>query len=69
MNEFKKELERKRQERRSQKSSSWINLLIKIILFVFVIIMLGNLAKENDSVFKGFFYEILTPVPEQVPIK
>ncbi|HPR17043.1 MAG TPA: hypothetical protein PLD62_02240 [Candidatus Cloacimonadota bacterium] len=39
-NKFKEELERKMAERRRQKSSSWINLIIRILILVFVVIII-----------------------------
>ncbi len=49
MKEAKNSLEKKWTERKAYKSSSWLHLLLKIILFVGVILLMKNLSIQDDE--------------------
>ncbi|MCD4819820.1 MAG: hypothetical protein K8S23_14140 [Candidatus Cloacimonetes bacterium] len=46
---------KKRLDRRSKKTSTWANLIVKVILLVFVIIIIRNLSNPDNSIFFNFF--------------
>jgi len=46
---------RKRHERRNQKASTWTNLIIKIILLIFVIMIIRNLSQSKKNIFHDIF--------------
>jgi hypothetical protein len=49
MREAKNSLEKKWNERKAYKSSSWLHLLLKIILFVAVILLMKNLSIQDNE--------------------
>ncbi|MBN1326796.1 MAG: hypothetical protein JW996_02470 [Candidatus Cloacimonetes bacterium] len=51
MDDFREEIQRRRYERRQQRSNSWINFILKIIFFIFVVLMIrffANPTKKNQ---------------------
>lgn len=59
MSEFKNKIEERRRERREAKSSSWINLLIKIAILIFIITIvryaLTNRGEKTEELIKNEF--------------
>ncbi len=51
--------ENRREEKRTSKSSSWIQLFVKIILLVAVILLIKHLSFSGKKT--GFLFEQLTP--------
>ncbi len=54
MKEFKEEIERRRQERRSMRSSTWINFIIRILALVFVVMIIRYFSDSNPDKFKSW---------------
>ncbi|MBC8385649.1 MAG: hypothetical protein H8E57_09060 [Candidatus Cloacimonetes bacterium] len=50
MNEFKEEIERRRTDRRKKRSSTWIGLVLRIILLIFVIMIMRFLATPKAEI-------------------
>ena len=55
MKEIKEELEKRYSERRAQKNSSPISMLIKIVLLVLVISLIRFFGTGKDSKFRNIF--------------
>ena len=58
MKKFKEEFERRRVERRNKRSSTWIGLIIRILILAFVIMIMKNLGtsrarKTTEILFSG----------------
>ncbi len=54
MKEFKEEIERRRQERRSMRSSTWINFIIRILALVFVVMIIRYFSDSNPDKFRSW---------------
>lgn len=54
MKEFREEFERRRQERRASKSSSWVFLVLKILFFIFVVLLIRYFANPDPRNFRSF---------------
>jgi len=54
MKEFKEEIERRRQERRSMRSSTWINFIIRILALVFVVMIIRYFSESNPDKFRSW---------------
>jgi len=54
MKEFKEEIERRRLERRSMRSSTWINFIIRILALVFVIMIIRYFSDSNPDKFRSW---------------
>ena len=54
MKEFKEEIERRRQERRSMRSSTWINFIIRILALVFIVIIIRYFSDANPNKFRSW---------------
>jgi len=54
MKEFKEEIERRHQERRSLRSSTWINFIIRILALVFVVLLIRYFSDPNPDKFRGW---------------
>ena len=52
MKEFKEEIEKRRQERRSMRSSTWINFIIRILALVFVVMIIRYFSDPNPDKFR-----------------
>ena len=44
-NDFKEEIKRRKYERRHQRSNTWINLLLRILLFAVIIFVIRHFGK------------------------
>ncbi|OQX71622.1 MAG: hypothetical protein B6D62_01700 [Candidatus Cloacimonas sp. 4484_275] len=58
MKKFREELERRKNERRKKRSSTWIGLIIRILILAFVIMIMKTLGtpvakKTTDILFSG----------------
>ncbi len=53
MKEFKEEIERRRQVRRNSRSSSWVFLVLKILFFIFVVLIIRYFANPDPSKFRA----------------
>ena len=54
MKEFKEEIERRRQERRSMRSSTWVNFIIRILALVFVVMIIRYFSDANPEKFRSW---------------
>ena len=54
MKEFKEEIEKRRQERRSMRSSTWINFIIRILALVFIVIIIRYFSDANPNKFRSW---------------
>jgi len=54
MKEFKEEIERRRQERRSMRSSTWINFIIRILALIFVVMIIRYFSDSNPDKFRSW---------------
>jgi len=54
MKEFKEEIERRRQERRSMRSSTWINFIIRILALIFVVMIIRYFSNPNPNKFRSW---------------
>jgi len=54
MKEFKEEIERRRQERRSMRSSTWINFIVRILALVFVVMIIRYFSDSNPDKFRSW---------------
>jgi hypothetical protein len=54
MKEFKEEIENRRQARRNMRSSTWINLIIRIFVLVFVIMIIRYFSDSNPDKFRSW---------------
>ncbi len=54
MKEFREEMERRRQERRSMRSSTWINFIIRILALVFVVMIIRYFSDSNPDKFRSW---------------
>jgi hypothetical protein len=49
MKDFREEILRRRNERRSRRSSSWLGFIAKILLLAFVLVMIRFFGKPSTS--------------------
>lgn len=54
MNKFKEEIEKRRQERRSMRSSTWVNFIIRILALVFVVMIIRYFSDSNPDKFRSW---------------
>ena len=54
MKKFKEEIEKRRQERRSMRSSTWINFIIRILALVFVVMIIRYFSDPNTDKFRSW---------------
>jgi len=54
MKEFKEEIERRRQKRRSMRSSTWINFIIRILALIFVVMIIRYFSDSNPDKFRSW---------------
>ena len=54
MKEFKEEMERRRQERRGMRSSTWVNFIIRILVLVFVVMIIRYFSNPNPDKFRSW---------------
>ncbi len=54
MKEFKEEIERRRQERRGMRSSTWVNFIIRILALVFVVMIIRYFSDANPDKFRSW---------------
>ena len=54
MKEFKEEMERRRQERRGMRSSTWVNFIIRILALVFVVMIIRYFSDANPDKFRSW---------------
>jgi len=54
MKEFKEEIERRRQERRRLRSSTWINFIIRILALAFIVLIIRYFSDSNPDKFRSW---------------
>jgi len=54
MKEFKEEIEKRRQERRSLRSSTWINFIIRILALIFIVLLIRYFSDSNPDKFRSW---------------
>lgn len=54
MKEFKEKIERRRQEMRNKRSSTWVNFIIRILALVFVIMIIKYFSNSNPDKFRSW---------------
>ena len=54
MKEFKEEIERRRQERRGMRSSTWVNFIIRILALVFVVMIIRYFSDPDPEKFRSW---------------
>jgi len=60
MKEFKEEIERRRQERRGMRSSTWINFIIRILALIFVVMIIRYFSDSDPDKFRSWITTIKT---------
>jgi len=54
MKEFKEEIEKRRQERRNVRSSTWINFILRILALIFVIMTIRYFSDSDPDKFRSW---------------
>ena len=54
MKEFKEEIEKRRQEHRNMRSSTWINFIVRILALIFVIMIIRYFADPEPEKFRSW---------------
>jgi hypothetical protein len=54
MSGFKEELKNRWQERKSGKAFSWTHLIVKILIFIFLVLIIRFFASEETDKFRDF---------------
>ncbi|MCD6180914.1 MAG: hypothetical protein J7K89_00850 [Candidatus Cloacimonetes bacterium] len=67
MKQFREEMQRRWEERRSKKYATWANLILRILLLAFVVMVIAFFADPDIDKFRNFF-EFLNqaPIPREV---
>jgi hypothetical protein len=60
MKEFKEEIEKRRQERRRMRSSTWINFIIRILALIFVVMIIRYFSDSDPDKFRSWITTIKT---------
>ncbi|MDP8203981.1 MAG: hypothetical protein P9L95_05565 [Candidatus Tenebribacter mawsonii] len=60
MKEFKEEIEKRRQEHRSMRSSTWVNFIVRILALIFVIMIIRYFSDPNPEKFRSWKTEVNT---------
>lgn len=55
--DFHEEIERRRSERRRQRSNTWLNLIIRIIALIFILLIIRYFGIIRSSRLKSFFQQ------------
>ncbi|MDP8201341.1 MAG: hypothetical protein P9M11_04305 [Candidatus Tenebribacter burtonii] len=66
MKEFKEEIEKRRQVRRNMRSSTWINLIIRILALIFVVMIIRYFSDANPEKFRSWITSTKT---DSIPVQ
>ena len=54
MDEFKKEIENRFKERKERKYNTWSNLLVRILILVFLVMLIRQFVNTDGDIFHSF---------------
>ena len=62
MKGFREEMQRRWEERRSRKHATWANLILRILILAFLVMVIAFFASPDTDKFRNFF-EFLNQAP------
>lgn len=54
MDDFKKEIENRFKDRKNKRSNTWSNLIIRILILIFLIMLIKQFVNSDGDVFHSF---------------
>jgi len=68
MKSFREEFQRRKEDRRRSRSASWLHWLLKIIFFIFVILMIRYFGSPDPDKFRNWQkFNDQNPIEEKKP--